>query len=345
MRLKYIIILLLLLQICLHPFAVKAQQSFSDLSTSVGRLTLTFNEETRTFELYDTNEGLLLSAGIIRAEGNEKSISTNDPKLKHVVKSNKQGTLTIMFDEELIVNAKFSGDTLLTFHAEGTSVKTVHFTARAPLSRRTMGSVLKNEKERDNKTIIQTMGVQDIPGLKSIFDPIKDLALQTESDGQASWNLFHQWQVKASAEPGQTLCQIKLIRNYYRDQLGITDYAPIEKRSYFQKAPALAMTWVGIEGKYNRPDFSQRKEWLYPNIDWVSENLLPYAEEMIFQLDDNYPIDKPQYMRDISDYIRSKGLIPGIWMAPFGVAPYKESGLHPEWFIHKENYAILKVLY
>jgi hypothetical protein len=97
------------------------------------------------------------------------------------------------------------------------------------------------------------------------------------------------------------------------------------------------MTWVGIEGKYNRPEFSQRKEWLYPNIDWVSENLLPYAGEMIFQLDDNYPIDDPQYMRDISDYIRSRGMIPGIWLAPFGVAPYSATETHPEWFIHKPD--------
>jgi len=58
---------------------------------------------------------------------------------------------------------------------------------------------------------------------------------------------------------------------------------------------------------------------------------------MIFQLDDNYPIDDPQYMRDISDYIRSRGLIPGIWLAPFGVAPYKETKIHPEWFIHKAD--------
>jgi|GEM_PF-1081201 len=334
---KYIIILLLLFHIWLNPFPVKGQQSSTDLSITVHRLTLSFNEQTRTFELFDVNEGLLLSAGIIKTEIDGRPICTNDPKVIHDIKSNSEGTLTLSFDEDLIVKAKLSGDSLLIFHAEGISAESVQFTARAPLSSRTMGSILKNEKDKDNNTIVQTMGVLDMPELKSIFDPMKDLALQAESEGKVKWNLFHQWQVKACAKAGQTLCQIKLIRNYYRDKLGITYYAPIKKRSYFQKAPALAMTWVGIEGKFNRPDFSQRKEWLYPNIDWVSKNLLPYAEEMVFQLDDNYPIDDPQYMRDISDYIRSRGMIPGIWMAPFGVAPYEESDIHPEWFIHKAD--------
>ena len=39
-------------------------------------------------------------------------------------------------------------------------------------------------------------------------------------------------------------------------------------------------------------------------------------------------------MRDISDYIRSKGLIPGIWFTPFVTAPKEEIELHPDWFIH-----------
>lgn len=339
--LKCIFVLLALFQIWLYPDAVMGQQSFPHLSATAGRLTLSFNEQTRTFELYDMNAGLLLSAGIINTEINGKLFSTNDPKIKYEKRTSNEGTLTLRFNGEFVVKAELTGDSVLTFYADGMSSKSIGFSARAPLSGRTMGAILGNEKDRDNKTIVQTMGVGDVPGLKSIFDPMKDIALQIESDGKVSWNFFHQWQLKANAESGQALCRIKLIRNYYRDRLGISYYAPIEKRSYFQKAPALAMTWVGIEGKYNRPDFSQRKEWLYPNIDWVSKNLLPYAEEMVFQLDDNYPIDKPQYMRDISDYIRSRGLIPGIWMAPFGVAPYKESELHPEWFIHNEDGSII----
>jgi hypothetical protein len=230
-----------------------------------------------------------------------------------------------------------TNDSIITFSTEGFNSTPVQFTAMAALSDRALGSVLKDEREGDKKVIVQTLGIHDVPGLTSIFDPRKDLAIQVESDGEANWNFFHTWRLNASAKSGETLCKIKLRRNYYRETLGVEYYGPIKKRSYFQKAPAVAMTWVGIEGKFNRPDFSQRKEWLYPNIDWVSEHLLPYAGEMIFQLDDNYPIDDPQYMRDISDYIRSKNLIPGIWVAPFGVAPYKESEEHPEWFLHRED--------
>ncbi len=316
---------------------VLGQETISEYSVTNHRVSLIFNENTRTYELLDDNDGLLLSAGVVKTVINGKSISTDDPKLTRKVIKRSEGTLSIQFREGLIVKAVLTNDSIITFSTEGFNSTPVQFTAMAALSDRALGSVLKDEREGDKKVIVQTLGIHDVPGLTSIFDPRKDLAIQVESDGEANWNFFHTWRLNASAKSGETLCKIKLRRNYYRETLGVEYYGPIKKRSYFQKAPAVAMTWVGIEGKFNRPDFSQRKEWLYPNIDWVSEHLLPYAGEMIFQLDDNYPIDDPQYMRDISDYIRSKNLIPGIWVAPFGVAPYKESEEHPEWFLHRED--------
>jgi len=316
---------------------VISQENAHGPAASNHRLTLVYNDATRSYELYDVSAGLVLSAGIINSGDQDESLSTNQPGLSRTVKGKDENKLIIEFDNSFTVEAELLGDTVLVFKTRGDSSNTVRLSARAPLSDRTMAAMLINEKADDDQVVIQSLGKGGIPGLRSIFDPCKDLALQIESEGKAEWDFFHQWQLKARAKSGQTLCRITLIRHYYRDRLGITFYAPIKKRSYFQKAPALAMTWVGIEGKFNRPDFSQRKEWLYPNIDWVSENLLPYAEEMVFQLDDNYPIDDPQYMRDISNYIRDKGLIPGIWLAPFGVASYQETETHPEWFIHTSD--------
>jgi hypothetical protein len=330
------LVLLLVLQI-FNPCATIGQDRSTAPSIKVGRLTLSFNVQTRRFELNDINEGLILSAGIVKSGKDGEIISTDDHETSYVINECSNGCISICFDKSMIVNGVLSGDSLLSFSAEGESSEMFYFTARAPLSDRTIGAILENEKNSDNNTVVQTLGISDIPELKSIFDPKKDLALQLESGGNAKWEHFHQWQIKASAKSGDKLCGINIIKNYYRDILGITYYGPVKKRSYFQKAPALAITWVGIEGKFNRPEFSQRKEWLYPNIDWVSKNLLPYAGEMVFQLDDNYPIDDPDYMKDISDYIRSKGLIPGIWLAPFGVAPYEEEKKHPDWFIHKPD--------
>ena len=321
--------------------SIKSQADKYNTAISDHRLTLFYSEATRSYELYDASEGLILSAGIVRYCKNNESISTNDQDINHIIRENDDNKLIIDFDKSFTVEAELQGDSILIFKTGGNFSGAICLSARAPLSDRTMAAVLMNEKANDNNILVQTLGKNDLPGQKSIFDPYKDLAIQLESDGTAEWDFFYQWQLKAIAQTGQTLCRIKLIRNYYRDRLGITYYAPVKKRSYFQKAPALAMTWVGIEGKFNRPDFSQRKEWLYPNIDWVAEHLLPYAGEIIFQLDDNYPIDDPQYMRDISDYIRSKGLIPGIWLAPFGVAPYKETESHPEWFIHNPDGSLI----
>ena len=315
-------------------FGQKAPES---ASISTGNIELSFNADTRTFEIKDNYLGLLLSAGVVKTVVDGKPISSNDPSLTRNVIDNSNGTLTIQFHEKLTVKAVLSNDSMLTFSTEGSREELVFFNAKAALSDKAMGAFLKNEKANDQKVLVQTLGIGDVAGLISIFDPMKDLAIQAASDGKANWNFDYQWELNASAKSGEALCKLKLKRNYYRETLGVEYYGPIKKRSYFEKAPALAMTWVGIEGKINRPDFSQRKEWLYPNIDWVSRHLLPYAGEMVFQLDDNYPIDDPQYMRDISDYIRSKNMIPGIWIAPFGVAPYDESKEHPDWFLQKED--------
>lgn len=308
---------------------------------TVDRLTISFNPETRTFEWFDSEEGILLSSGIITAKVGGEIISTNDHKIKPIIKQIDRNNISLHFHENLMVFVKLLGDNTVIFSSSGTASDSVTFSANAPLSERTLGCRLNNEQDSDQNTLVQVLGNSHLKKLKSVFDPLKDLALQISSDGTAEWERKYQWRIEAKAVVGQNLCRIQLFRHYYRDTLGITYYAPVKKRSYFQKAPALAMTWVGIEGKYNRPDFSQRKEWLFPNIDWVSENLLPYAEEMVFQLDDNYPIDDPQYMRDISDYIRSKKLIPGIWIAPFGVAPYDETKRHPDWFIHNADGSII----
>ena len=130
-----------------------------------------------------------------------------------------------------------------------------------------------------------------------------------------------------------------LLRHYYRDHLGIKHYAPIEKRSYWQTAPVVAMTWYGIQGWKNKP--AQRKEWLHPQIDWVAEHLLPYAEKLVFQLDDSYHYWDDEYMRDLSDYIRSKGMIPGVWFTPHTVAPRQVAEEHPDWFIHNADGTLL----
>ncbi len=325
----------LLISIC--TIGAIAQPETLKESVRVGQLSLSYNIETRAFELFDVHEGLLLSVGIFTRTQGEETISSNDHRLEPIISKSDAGLLIVEFHNSLIIKAQLNGDDHLTFSSKGSGNEKVYFSARAPLSDRTLGCILQNQKENDQNTVVQTLGIQDVPGLTSIFDPVRDLAIQLDSEGNANWEHNYQWQLNASAKVGQEIISIRFLRHYYRDTLGVTYYAPIKKRSYFQKALALAITWVGIEGKFNRPDFSQRKEWLYPNIDWVSENLLPYAGEMIFQLDDNYPIDDPQYMRDISDYIRSRDLIPGIWIAPFGVAPYEEAAKHPDWFIHKAD--------
>ena len=107
----------------------------------------------------------------------------------------------------------------------------------------------------------------------------------------------------------------------------------MKKRGIWKTAPVVAMTWYGANEE-KTGHILQDKTWLYPQIDWVAENLLEYAETLVFQLDASYRFQDDKYMREISDYIRSKGLIPGIWLTPYSVAPMEAYKQHPEWFLH-----------
>ncbi len=66
MHFRSVIIPFILFLIMFRPITLEGQQTSTKLSVNVHRLNLSFNEQTRTFELSDANEGLLISAGIIR---------------------------------------------------------------------------------------------------------------------------------------------------------------------------------------------------------------------------------------------------------------------------------------
>jgi hypothetical protein len=111
--------------------------------------------------------------------------------------------------------------------------------------------------------------------------------------------------------------------HYYRDTLGMAYYQPIDK-THFPLPPSGWCTWY-----YYYYDITADE--VKRNAKWISDNLKDYGAEIV-QIDDGWQrgpgstrdwtlLHKgyfPDGMADVAAYIKSVGLVPGIWLAPHG---------------------------
>jgi hypothetical protein len=199
-------------------------------------------------------------------------------------------------------------------------------TARWRLDPGAMPAILKSQAGADGKVVVTRLGPAQVPTAGALFDRGRDFALAAGPAGKVRWTRGKDgWQLSAAVSAKQPLT-LSAFPHYYRDTLGIAFYTPFKKPSRWPAAPVLCMTWYGTH--------DQRLSNLKPHIDWAAEHLLPYAtSSFVFQLDDAYAQRDDRAMRETSDYIRAKGMLPGIWLAPFRVVPKSEAA-HREWFLH-----------
>lgn len=115
------------------------------------------------------------------------------------------------------------------------------------------------------------------------------------------------------------------LENYYRDILKIKYYKPIDK-SRFPLPPAGWCSWYFYYQEIGEDEVKR-------NTDWIAQNLRDYGAVYV-QIDDGWQgtghglgenrdwttIDKrfPSGMASLASYIKSRGLKPGIWLAPHG---------------------------
>jgi len=319
-----------------------------DRAISRNGITIRFIERTRTLEFFDEQAGKIFDNGVITACCQGKTIATADSALKlNVTVTKNASELVLNLNNKLRAILCIKDTPGVVINVLGEDLAEVSFRAKAVAARRAWPVILKDSQLNDNKVVFARLGPATFAPARALFDPEYDLAMRFCAAGDVSWQWDNGWKLHTRAVrlgtpngvTGQELFSMDLLRHYYRDRLGIKYYAPIEKRGYWKTAPVVAMTWYGIQGWKNKP--AQTKEWLYPQIDWVAEHLLPYAEKLVFQLDDNYAYRDDNYMRDLSDYIRSRGMIPGIWFTPHAVAPKQVAEEHPDWFLHNADGRLL----
>ena len=135
---------------------------------------------------------------------------------------------------------------------------------------------LMAEAGEDQQVLLTRVGQPPLPGVHSLFFPMRDLALQVESPDRFSWR----WDADGAGRAAFSLKAGEALRlcarpGYYREALAIPYYAPRRDRARRSHAPAVALTWYGVKGWEGRP--AQRRAWLAPQIACVAEKLLPWG--------------------------------------------------------------------
>jgi hypothetical protein len=145
--------------------------------------------------------------------------------------------------------------------------------------------------------------------------------------------------------PVEGSAMVRLIPDYFTKTLGVPFYARFDD-SYFRKAP---MVWSSWTSYYE----AVREEDVVRNADWLAAHLKPYGFEYV-QLDDGYDRDQegqhywiekwdrekfPHGPQWLADYIKSKGLHPGLWIVPNAYAGAVSE--HPEWYLRDKQGKII----
>ncbi len=177
-------------------------------------------------------------------------------------------------------------------------------------------------------------------GLHSLFDRPTDIAIDFPEDVSFTRNSqdLDVLDVRIPV-PGST--SIRLIPDYFTKTLGTPFYVPYDDASY----PSAPMVWSSWTSYYE----GVREEDIVRNADWIADHLRPYGFQFV-QLDDGYDRGAhgehywisnwderkfPHGPKWLADYIRSKGLRPGIWLVPNSYAGAFQQ--HPDWYLYYKN--------
>jgi len=144
--------------------------------------------------------------------------------------------------------------------------------------------------------------------------------------------------------PGTSM--VRVTPDYYTKVLGVPSYTPFDD-SVFKRAPQVWCSWTSYYADVRESD-------IVNNADWLAENLAPYGFEYV-QIDDGYDrgskgehywienSDKEKFPHGpawLAEYIKSKGLRPGLWLVPNAYAGAVQE--HPDWYLHFKDGSIVR---
>lgn len=144
-----------------------------------------------------------------------------------------------------------------------------------------------------------------------------------------------------SGGSGAELEMVVVYADYYTEHLGLPIYEPMDG-THFQTAPVMWNSWTNYY-------YMVTEDEVIKNVDWIVEHFNDYGLRYVV-IDDgpergergeHYWISHwdeetfPRGGRGLAAYIRSKGLLPGLWVVPNVYAGALDD--HPDWYLRDKD--------
>lgn len=193
---------------------------------------------------------------------------------------------------------------------------------------------------RNSEVMYFALGQVSSLNLHSLFDRETDTAIQFSEQTRMRRNPRDP-NVLDVTIPVPVNTMVRLFPNYFTKTLGVPYYVPFDG-SHFPTAPVAWNSWDNYYSEVTEKDIVQ-------NTDWIAKNLKAYGFQYVV-LDDGYDRAEsgahdwienwdnqkfPHGPQWLANYIKSKGLLPGIWLVPNSYASAVKH--HPEWYLHYTN--------
>ena len=187
-----------------------------------------------------------------------------------------------------------------------------------------------------------SLGAIDSPVLHSLFDKQTDIAIQFPPGTLLKRLTNNQSFMKVEIPTDEKNDFVILIPDYYTKVLGMPDYLPYNNK-YHKTAPTGWNSWLGFFRIVTEND-------IVDNARFIANNLKKYGMEHC-QLDDGYddtsrrlwsknwdPVKFPHGPEWLAKFIKSQGLIPGLWTVPYS---YSIADAKSDWFLRDDKGNIL----
>lgn len=179
----------------------------------------------------------------------------------------------------------------------------------------------------------------------TVYYPGTDRALVFRADGLSITPVLKGDRLQHIAITTAGPLTITVLDQYYRTHRDMPWFTPLNRRR-FPTPPAGWCSWYEYYLGITEVEVIR-------NTDWLAEHLLPYGCDWV-QIDDGWQgrgegfgtnrdwfttskADFPHGMKWCADYIRNKGLRPGIWCIPFTQSNQAQFEERPALFVHNED--------
>jgi hypothetical protein len=202
----------------------------------------------------------------------------------------------------------------------------------------------------DNPDVLYlSLGQVSSRNMHCLFDRTKDIMIKFHDQTKMSLSDENDpLQVSIPLGPpmmpggsGADLRMVVIYTDYYTEHLGLPVYVPMDE-GHFKNPPVLWNSWTNYY-------YLVTEDEVIRNVDWIVEHFSNYGLEYVV-IDDgpergadgeHYWISNwnretfPHGGKWLAGYVRSKGLIPGLWVVPNVYAGALSE--HPDWYLRDHD--------